>query len=331
MTKETDMIVPQDEFFHERTDNVHWNESGWFGFNVPERGMSGAVYTHHRPNLGFVWSGVILWDSTAGEVHDCLWHDFTARPLPTQQQEPMEAKVFGYSTEAGLRMNNVEPLKRYEFSYKQYGCELELAFTASQAPHDSGLVEGWSEWGKMHYEQPGRMTGYVSVDGDRYDVDCLALRDRSWGPHFLTDIARGDFPWGFVSEDHGFLVQCVTQHAPERDPIFGTTELVQAGWYRRDGVTSELVSGERKAERDAMGRPVAVTVDAVDALGRKLHASGQIVNNLNFPMFGSRIFWHWCLTKWTIDGQTGWGEVQDFFNGEQHRRFAKAIKTGATP
>ena len=58
------MISPEDDLFHPRTDDMRWNESGWFGFSVPERGLSGAVYTHHRPNRGYGWAGLVLWVSS---------------------------------------------------------------------------------------------------------------------------------------------------------------------------------------------------------------------------------------------------------------------------
>lgn len=59
------MITPRDEFFHERNDDPHWNESGWFSFMVPERSLSGMMYRYHvwpcYPNIysfftHFEWS-----------------------------------------------------------------------------------------------------------------------------------------------------------------------------------------------------------------------------------------------------------------------------------
>jgi len=63
------MITPRDEYFHERSDDPHWNESGWFSFMVPERRLSGMVYCYHRPNLGYSTGGFAAWDPS-GDRHD---------------------------------------------------------------------------------------------------------------------------------------------------------------------------------------------------------------------------------------------------------------------
>src|SRR5438552_1015337 len=63
------MISPRDEYFHERSDDPHWNESGWFSFMVPERRLSGMVYCYHRPNLGYSTGGFAAWDPS-GDRHD---------------------------------------------------------------------------------------------------------------------------------------------------------------------------------------------------------------------------------------------------------------------
>src|SRR5205807_650856 len=96
----------------------------------------------------------------------------------------------------------------------------------------------------------------------------------------------------------------------------------------RDGETTKLVSGSRSVERDPEnGHPTLVTIDAVDEKGRELHAEGRTVNVLNWSMFGSQIFWYWSVAQWTIDGVSGcWGEVQDFFPGPLHRRFARSLR-----
>jgi hypothetical protein len=164
------------------------------------------------------------------------------------------------------------------------------------------------------------MRGHIVLRGDRIDVDCLSLRDRSWGPHSASGLTRGAFSWGVASEDLGFGVQPISQYTADQDPIFGTTEPVLAGWLRRDGTTSHVRSGEHTVERDATGAPVAIHLTGTDELGRDFTAEGRCVNLLNFTAFGTEIFWHWSLTEWTIDGQTAWGEEQDVFDGTLRRR-----------
>ena len=316
----TNPVTVADDYFHKRNDDPYWNESGWFGFNVPDRELAGCVYIHQRPNRGYAWAGLILWDPSGKQIYDCLWHDYSPQHLPAANQLPEESKVFEFTTPRGLTARNPEPLKRYEFSYANGPCTAELEFDTFAEPHDAGLAGGWDEWGSRHYEQGGRMRGQITLHGDRIDVDCLTLRDRSWGPHSASGLTRGAFSWGVASEDLGFGVQPISQYTADQDPIFGTTEPVLAGWLRRDGTTSHVRSGEHTVERDATGAPVAIHLTGTDELGRDFTAEGRCVNLLNFTAFGTEIFWHWSLTEWTIDGQTAWGEEQDVFDGTLRRR-----------
>jgi hypothetical protein len=56
------MVTPRGEYFHDRSDDPHWNESGWFSFMVPERRLSAMVYCYHRPNMGYSTGGFAAWD-----------------------------------------------------------------------------------------------------------------------------------------------------------------------------------------------------------------------------------------------------------------------------
>jgi hypothetical protein len=49
----------------------------------------------------------------------------------------------------------------------------------------------------------------------------------------------------------------------------------------------------------------------LDEYDRRLAAQAEVVNCLKWSSL-----WHmqWCLARWTIDGQSGWGECQDWFD-----------------
>ena len=202
-------------------------------------------------------------------------------------------------------------------------------------PHDSsqspetggaGFQEGWQDWGSHHYEQGGRMTGHVTVGGETITIDCLSGRDRSWGPHRQTKLSRGDFPWAFASENHGFIVHAVSNLDPDTDPFIGTAEPVGTGFYLKNGEVATLVSGERRVlERGHDGRPLITTIEATDSLGRTLNAIGRPRNNLNFSNF-SESFWFWALTEWEFDGVSGFGEILDFYSQQYSRRLIRALK-----
>src|SRR4026208_818969 len=53
LTETRRAIVPEDDSwaFHQRPTDPFWNESGLFGFMIPERRIDGYFYVWHRPNM----------------------------------------------------------------------------------------------------------------------------------------------------------------------------------------------------------------------------------------------------------------------------------------
>lgn len=313
------MITPSDESFHPHRDHPYWNESGWFPVMVPEQALSGWVYFFHRPNMNLSVGGLALWDPSGEETYDCLYYDWG-----DLFATPDSADMFDFALPNGLAVKCIEPLRAYQLSYEGDGCRMNLEWTAVMEPHDSGFPKGSEEWGSSHYEQCGRMTGSMVMDGRQIDVDCWSNRDRSWGPRLFKTNPRADFPWGIASDRHGFHCYAMSDHSRDADPIVGTTERVLFGWYRRDGVTSTLVEGTRRVERGDDGRPLSIIVDAADDSGRHFRAEGRCVNWLKWHGYPFMYQW-WSLTRWDIDGDEAWGEVQDYFPVQQHRRFKRGL------
>jgi hypothetical protein len=314
------MISPKDDQLHSRTSDPSWNESAWFGYEVPERELTGWVYFYHRPNLNYTVGGVALFDPSGGQTYNCLYYDWG-------DMYPMapNAGMFNFALPNGLRVAQHEPLQSFDFSYRDpagqpgQGCELNLRWEATKEPHATGNPEGTHEWGlaKGHFEQPGRMTGTVEVAGDRFEVSAISMRDRSWGPRSNRMANRGHFSWGVADDNNGFVVfsGCAT---PDRDPVFGITDSINAGWYLKDGEYGSLESGQITTERNEDGRPLRVEITALDHLGRSLHAVGRPRNTLAWHGYPFMFQW-WALFEWDVDGRTVYGEEQDYHPLQHHR------------
>lgn len=65
-----------DRFCPTPTDDLYWNESGWFSFSVPERGVHGMVYYMFRPNMQMMMGGPVLWDASGANSWNCLYYDW---------------------------------------------------------------------------------------------------------------------------------------------------------------------------------------------------------------------------------------------------------------
>ena len=323
-------IKPHDDYLHARPDHPYWNEVGWYSFMVPERSLSGFLYMYHRPNIGYTVAGLAVWDPTGTETYDCLLYDWGEAYKMTPHME-----MFDFSVDNGLRVSVIEPLRSFQFSYRgqtayNADIELDLVFTSEHDPYPVDLAtDGMQEWGSGHFDQFGRMRGSLLIDGETIAIDCVAQRDRSWGVRNIVNNPRGEFVWT-VGETSSFQALAINSLPPGEDSGIGTSEDVVFGYYIKDGQYGGLTKGSGAtieiAERDASGRPVVVRVDAVDSLGRRLDATGRVRNLLNWQGY-SWLTIFWCLVEWEFDGQTAYGELQDYWPLHHARNFLRKMRT----
>ena len=323
------MIKPEDDYFHPRSDSPYWNESSWIQFMVPERQIDGWAYFYHRPNMNLSAGGVALWDPSGEQSYDCLFYEWDEH-----QALPDGADMYDFSLRNGLTVECVEPLKSFRVSFKNADCQLELTWDAIMDPYEAPAPKsevvnpGLVDWGTGHYDQFGRARGQVHIEGESLDIDCFSVRDHSWGPRQdgTATFLRGSWPWAVASETSAFSCWAMSRLPLDEDPIAGTTEPVAAGWYTRDGIIGQLVSGERRVvERGSDGRPMHEIVDAKDHLGREFHAEGRPANLLKWHAY-TTFFNHWSLARWEFDGQEAWGEMNDYFTVRQMRRFQQSLR-----
>jgi hypothetical protein len=321
-------INPEDDNFHARTDNPYWNESAWFSFFIPERNVDGWLYVWHRPNMNLSAGGVAVWDGSGTNSHDCLYYSFEPfNPMPEN------ADMFSFELANGLRFHCEEPLTSYDVGFKGDGCEMDLHFDAVMPVQGMRFGDhtntGMEVWGNGHYDQAGRMRGTITIQGERYDVDCIANRDHSWGPRaWGQSWNRGGYE--FANSPDGtmsLLMLALTHVSSDEDPFLGTTEPLTYGWFRKDDQISTLVFGERRVvERGPDGRPQRLIINARDELGREIEAEGRLENVLNYH---ASFFAYWGLMNWTINGEHAWGETQDCFRPEEIRLLIKKLREQA--
>lgn len=291
-----------DEVFHEAGDDADWCESGWFGFTIPERNINGFVYYFHDVRTGVSGGGPALWDPSGEEVYDCLFYDWRWRQPPTGAIDFED-----FTLPNSLRHEVLDPMRRYRLCYAELGLELELEWTSLMAPH----VLGQASPEHCHFDQPGRMRGAATLNGERLEVDCYAMRDRTWGPHRPGARRSGDYLWAIAGPEAHWHAITMAGREPGVDKVLG-------GYLMRDGQVGEVVSGERRVVERRSGAPLRVVLDARDDRGRDLHAEGEVRSVLRWLGWPGRLTF-WTLTDWRWDGVQGYGEDQEFFAREQVR------------
>ena len=321
------MISPLDDYFHPRSDDPHWNESAWFGFHVPERNLTGWLYIYHRRNMNYTQAGVGLFDPSGEFTWDSLFHDWHHT-----MELPPDAEMFDFAAENSLVVRCVEPWKTFTFAYDAEGLVLDLTWTATMEPHDSGLPGGMADWALEnasptgHYEQSGRMTGTVRLEalGDEVvEINCWSVRDHSWGPRKITHhTPRGVNPWA-ANENMAFFLSAVGDRPSVTDPVDGTTEVIKSGFYRLGGDTAGLFDGTyRCTERGSDGRPLTVVCEATDTLGRSFTAVGRCTNWLIWPGYPHYFQW-WSLAEFDVNGEKAWGNVMEWLPADLARRWLR--------
>jgi hypothetical protein len=328
----TEKVLPEDDRFHVRNDDPYWNESSYVSFIAPEHNLQGMLYFYFRPNMNLAVGGPMIWDHTGQDVYDCL-HYAWDQTMPI----PDGADMYNFDLPNGFSARTGAPLTEYHFTYRALGVEMDLTWTSIMEPHlmklerqkiNRGISDFLTDADELtvgHYEQAGRLRGTINLHGKIIDIDCGSLRDHTWGPRptvTTMERMRGAYPFCVADDVNHFHLYAMSMLPCDDDPITGTTEQVVSGWYVKDGIKGDLVSGTRRCiERAPDGRPLREVIDATDNLGRTLHAKGELTTWFKFTLYSDwlDIF---SLTKWQFDGQEVWGEAQDYL---LFRQFQKLV------
>ncbi|TXL74475.1 hypothetical protein FHP25_17085 [Vineibacter terrae] len=293
--------------FTERDDRFHFAEMGddwwatetaWFSFHHPERRLGGWLYTMARPNIGTVAGGAWVWDDSAHLPWEALYSaNYSALPLPCGQD------LDDCRLPTGVAIRVLEAGRCYAIGYADpERLAIDLVFDGVMPPEP--LTAAGSTFGSAHhFDQFGRVTGTIALQGETIAIDCIGMRDRTWGRRPEDRPRRAAYVTGAAGPGHGFLA--VTTARPDDDRV-------AYGFLRRDGRTVSLAAGERTVERDPVdGWVTRITLTARDAEGRTLSATGVpvsriIINRHTFIDVNS-------LIRWELDGAVAWGEDQDMW------------------
>ena len=201
----------------------------------------------------------------------------------------------------------------YDLGYRfrdqhDFVADLRFAGISPPVPH----LEGAPPFtGSSHFDQHGRVTGELQLLGERIPVDCISVRDRSWGrrPELLGRRTRFSYCFGASSPDEAFLAFC------RPDTHLVEAEQLLSGYLIRDGMLRRLATASRVNERDPETGGVArVLLDARDTDGRELHAVADAVSRMALSGSGGGLTVNTML-RWSIDGaRTGWGEDQEVWS-----------------
>lgn len=314
-THQKPLVGPEDDNFHFDTMGPRWwmTETAWFSFCKPEIGLGGWLYNMFRPNIGTVSGGCWIWEPGAHQPWEVPYYsNLTVMPLDK------EADLRDVELRNGVSIKMIEPLQKYRVGYKDDDLlHLDLTFDGVMPPRPMAKNDG--SFQKLnHYDQFCHVTGNLKLHGEDIDIDCYAIRDRSWGPRPEHRPGQSAYVSGISDPGRCFLV--VTKW---NDPDYPITN----GFFTLDGETANVVSGRRSVTRNEDGVVETITIEGKDELGRDLHAEGRrlsgiIINRHSFVDSNG-------LIEWTINGVPGHGEDQDMWPVHNWTRMRRKGRMGA--
>jgi hypothetical protein len=294
-------VRPEDDFLHEAPAGApaSLTETSYFGFNVPERNLNGEVYVWLHPALRMASAGVLIWTGVKRATLAAEYFDYRVYlPWP-------EGDLHDLALANGLRIRTEKPLERWTCTFADAARDTELRL------HSSALMPPCAPLRGGHLVQAVRTSGELVLHGERIAIDGFFTRDRSWGaPREEAPFAIPPLGWmaGVFGPDLAF-------HVAGFEP--GS---VRFGYVFRDGATHAITRMERHTERAEDGlTPRAIRLELADSGGATHAIRGEITSLLPWHVWPN-VHVHFCQTRWTCEGRTGHGDVQDMCFADVVRR-----------
>ena len=314
------MITTKDMRFHppEDPDNFLWSETNYFSFNIPEEKINGTVYMLARPTLGVCASHIIAWQGITKNAQDVLYSDLRAHlPIPKGQ----DLNDYHLANDLHVKVLDSNGGKRdYQMDYVGYDdSELHLTFRGLMEPYDihdpsmDPMTETgdatWSEAYKYgHFDMTAHITGECRLHGKIYKVDCASTMDHSWGPRLECNIQNMN--WFHPSWGTKRTIHCIFGLDPYGlGAAYGD---FMHGYVLEDGEVYGLKGGHGAAKRDGL-MPTEMDITVTDIRDKTFHFTGKRIASNEWNAWPGICCYH-PLMEWNLDGEIGYGEVQDLIS-----------------
>jgi hypothetical protein len=339
-------FTPEDDCYHQLSDDPYETETNWWSFNIPERKIGCWIHTPYYPNRKTVTWRIFVWDDKGISPSQLAYYKKVEEaPMPDKPDlRDITFPAGGYS----LKM--LEPLMKYQLTYQdpERNFALDFTHTGSHAPHR--FPPGNPPFMQTpHLDQLGHIEGVLTLRGEKIPIDSWSVRDRTWGPRggpyaaskkvYASNAERVRHPggpvWRQIERERGRgRIQYIFGHADGNTGFLGFVRVqdgdasgwapMNAGYIIRDGVYSQL--DETKSRminfRDPdTGWSQHMQVVAVDQKGRTMEAEGFAVSRMSESGYGAD-----TLMRWEFDGRIGWGEDQDVWMGPHFLRMLDALR-----
>jgi len=300
-----------------------WSESYYFNAYDPVTDTGFFTRIGVRPNEGTIDSHFAMWLPSGdvahlrhvGEQTEMVDRHLSCGPVAYDMVEPLTSWELTASGNAilqhldGTGRVGAIPIAA-TFRFEALTPAIGVDGQGSQR-RDASAAATSTTVGKGHLEQAGRWSGWVEVDGERFDLaDARGNRDKSWGPRRWG----GPTMWRWFSINiggdslgdgtHLGGIRIGSSDAPD----------LHRGWIWRDGGHESIREWQIRTELadDGLTQRV-VHLSVIDKTGRQTDLRGELLRVAPLPRTqgGKVTIVNEGLTRWTLlrdDGdQIGYG------------------------
>jgi hypothetical protein len=297
----TPSLPAVDDLHVPETDDPWITETAWYSFWTRGGEYAAHVYLRFRPNLGIANPCIYVWGPGTSVEWDAAYWKHSHLPMP--------ASLDSMELLGGLRHQVVEPFRTYRISYadqEKYGAPLDLDVELSALGPPEFL-------GGKHFDQPMRVTGRLRVDGTHHDIDCLAMRDRSWYSRGDYTLFRSAYSYAIASPED----QLLAIFAAPRDADMLLDDLPAVGGYTESGsaTSRHVVTGGTRGvtRRDpSTVHPLELVLELEGPAGPD-RVSGRVRNCMAVAANPNMLSWM-SLVEWDLHGTTVLGEDQEIWS-----------------
>jgi hypothetical protein len=344
---------PEDDRYHQLSDDPYETETNWWSFNIPERKIGCWIHAPYYPNRKAVTWRIFAWDDEGyDQARMAYYRKVEEAPMP-DAPDLTDITFPGDRNGGGYSLKMIEPGMKYHLQYEDpsRGFALDFTHTGLHEPHR--FPPGKPPFmATPHYDQLGHVEGWMTLRGERIRIDGIGVRDRTWGPRggpyaaspkvYANDMERvknpGGARWREIERERGRgRIQYIFGHRRDGTGFLGFARVqdgdadgwspMNAGWIRRDGSFGSLDAAKsrmRVFRSPKTGWSTHMQVELVDEHGREMKSEGFTVSTMSETGYGVN-----QLMRWDIDGGIGWGEDQDVWNPVHYVRVLDALKATA--
>jgi hypothetical protein len=340
-------FVPDDDTYHQLSDDPFETETTWWSLNIPQRGLGSWLHAAYLPNRGTVTWRVFVWGPDGADPGRLPYYKKVA-DVPLTDGADLRDITF---PSGGFSVRMLKPLMDYHVAYSDPGADFSIEFEHRAVHAPQRFTPGEPPMmHNPHLDQLGHITGELVLHGERIPIDCHSVRDRTWGPrggrHSQSRKAehlRGVHPvrhpggpgWREIERQRGRgRIEYVFGHTGARTGFLGFVRPqdgdaqgwspMNVGWLLKDGEFQRLDKARSRMKnfRDPRtGWSAHMLVDLADVTGRTMQAEGFTVSHMCEQQAGSN-----ALMRWEYDGQIGWGEDQDGWRPDHFRQMLRALR-----